>query len=216
MSPFLSPVLSVSLCHCGCVRVSVSETDASPTVPCDRYRLEWQWSSGVVAYYRDHSEGDTRPGCVSFTGSDSAPPEAFHSSCAEALTDAEFLCEMHSQPYEGETTSPVSPVSVPQVVGEISDATHVRCPDDHVTHTFLACDVRSACWAVGFGDSYSCDAPLTPLPPMFMCTDGLERVPYSLVCDFRSDCSDDSDEDFCVFRPCALDVAFHCENQQVG
>lgn len=30
----------------------------------------------------------------------------------------------------------------------------------------------------------------------------LETVPYTLVCDFRPDCCDGSDEDFCQFSPC--------------
>nr|KAG5710138.1 hypothetical protein BaRGS_006657 [Batillaria attramentaria] len=39
------------------------------------------------------------------------------------------------------------------------------------------------------------------------------RVPYTLVCDFRSDCSDASDEEFCVHRPCETGQ-FHCGDKQ--
>ena len=90
----------------------------------------------------------------------------------------------------------------------------VECPLGYKTHTFLACDVKSACWGRGYGSQYSCDAPLTSFPPSFPCANGYEVVPYTLVCDFRPDCSDESDEDFCFFEPCDVDM-FHCGNKQV-
>nr|KAG5710971.1 hypothetical protein BaRGS_013705 [Batillaria attramentaria] len=42
----------------------------------------------------------------------------------------------------------------------------------------------------------------------------IEHVPYTLVCDHRSDCKDDSDEDFCVFPPCDPFLQYHCGNKQ--
>nr|KAG5711570.1 hypothetical protein BaRGS_016752 [Batillaria attramentaria] len=45
----------------------------------------------------------------------------------------------------------------------------------------------------------------TSLTEDFTCSSGEERVPYTLVCDFRQDCSDGSDESFCVFQPCSSD-----------
>ena len=87
----------------------------------------------------------------------------------------------------------------------------VTCPRDHVTHTFLACDVQSACWArqsaaLNIRDIPSsswCSAPLTSLPPLFTCSSSLQLVPYTLLCDSRHDCLDLSDEDFCVHMPCS-------------
>ena len=83
----------------------------------------------------------------------------------------------------------------------------VTCPKGHATHTFLACDIISECWhADGRSGSGSarggavCSAPLNPLPPLFACRDKGQDVPYTLVCDHRSDCFDGSDEDFCVFH----------------
>ena len=86
----------------------------------------------------------------------------------------------------------------------------VKCPKGHVTHTFLSCDMRSDCWAE---THVSCDAPLTPLPPIFECSKGADRVPYTLVCDHRPDCSDGEDEHFCVFPPCPQ---WTCDNRQVN
>nr|KAG5710982.1 hypothetical protein BaRGS_013716 [Batillaria attramentaria] len=42
----------------------------------------------------------------------------------------------------------------------------------------------------------------------------IEHVPYTLVCDHRSDCKDDSDEDFCVFPPCDPFLQYHCGDKQ--
>ncbi|KAK7500251.1 hypothetical protein BaRGS_00008474, partial [Batillaria attramentaria] len=87
----------------------------------------------------------------------------------------------------------------------------IVCPDGHVTHSFLACDYLSRCFAQGFElktdmwgipDVTSCPALLTPLPPVMTCTSAQQHVPYSLVCDHRKDCQDGSDEEFCVFDPC--------------
>ena len=95
-------------------------------------------------------------------------------------------------------------------------ALFVECPDGHMTHVYLACDVHSACFALDFSTSVSCPAPLTPLPPSFTCNNGVQHVPYTLVCDHRSDCSDHSDERFCVFTPCNVTSQFQCRNQQVS
>ena len=96
---------------------------------------------------------------------------------------------------------------------------HVRCPRGHVTHTFLACDAKSSCFSRTYVNSdetvlFSCGVQLHPQTPAFACTDGFERVPYSLVCDYRRDCLDNSDEDFCVFAPCAGDTPSQCANSK--
>ena len=98
----------------------------------------------------------------------------------------------------------------------LNNSSFSTCPDAHVTHTFLACDVESACWALDFSTSVSCPAPLTPLPPSFTCNNGVQHVPYTLVCDHRSDCSDRSDERFCSFAPCDVTSQFQCRNKEVS
>ena len=39
----------------------------------------------------------------------------------------------------------------------------------------------------------------------FVCNDAAMTVPYSLVCDFRNDCSDGSDETLCSYADFCLD-----------
>ena len=50
---------------------------------------------------------------------------------------------------------------------------------------------------------------------LFTCDRNEERVPYTLVCDYRTDCSDGSDEEFCVYEPCG-NFQFQCSNRQVS
>ena len=98
----------------------------------------------------------------------------------------------------------------------------ILCPKGHMTHVFLACDVQSDCWAEGYGEldnadvpSYAaCPAQLTSLPPSFVCTDGEQHVPYTLLCDHRPDCQDRSDEDFCVFPPCTGNSLLQCSTTE--
>ena len=105
----------------------------------------------------------------------------------------------------------------------------VVCPNGHVTHVFLVCDISTFCWAKGnvtfsflssswaLPSSQSCRAQLssTSLPPSFPCRNDKQRVPYSLVCDHRPDCVDSSDEVFCTFFPCPPSSYFQCLNKQV-
>ena len=80
----------------------------------------------------------------------------------------------------------------------------------HWTHNFLACDRHSQCYSSGL----SCDYTPNPLVPMMMCSNGEQRVPYTLVCDHVTHCDDGSDED-CVYRICTTQE-FQCDNKQVS
>ena len=105
----------------------------------------------------------------------------------------------------------------------------VVCPSEHLTHSFLACDVVTSCWAEGdvtvslhsqswaVPTSQSCRALLVmaSLPPSFSCQSKRQHVPYNVVCDHRRDCLDGSDETFCAFQPCQWDTQFQCLSKQV-
>ena len=94
------------------------------------------------------------------------------------------------------------------------------CKEGHVTHTFLKCDPKSRCGqptCVYFkraGD-YSEALPAAQDPghavAMYICSGYNTLVHYTLVCDFRWDCQDGSDESFCHHPPC---VTLSCNNGQ--
>ena len=84
------------------------------------------------------------------------------------------------------------------------------CPRKHLTRDFLLCDAESQCQRKEMLE-------LCPLSSyqvsLFMCEDGTQALQYSLVCDHVEQCTDDSDEAFCVHKPCSLDL-FPCNNHQ--
>ena len=93
-----------------------------------------------------------------------------------------------------------------------------RCPNGQVVHTFLSCHPHNAC-----GDTFSNFCAVSgnlkniedSVPgihqPVFSCDGGITRLPYSLVCDFKYECKDRSDETFCQHPPC---YTFACSNGQ--
>ena len=137
-------------------------------------------------------------------------------------TAAAYVCEFEGWP---DVTSKLdAKVLIPRLskkwlsyfnASSTSTINTITCPKDHVTHTFLACDLSSDCWSEQSGghsarDGVKCSAPLRPLPPSFGCRETGQYVPYTLVCDHRQDCFDGTDEDFCVFSSGDSAGAFLC------
>ncbi|XP_025083269.1 uncharacterized protein LOC112557545 [Pomacea canaliculata] len=131
----------------------------------------------------------------------------FTPNCYSAMASM-FVCKFA---VSGDDTLPQMPVSL--TANWSVDV--LQCPSLHYTHTFLACDVKSECWADKYDNAKTCSTPMTSLPPSFSCINEIERVPYSLVCDHRPDCSDNSDESFCIFSSCSLSKnVYECTNKQ--
>ena len=184
----------------------------------------------------------SKPHCARFSATDKLWSSM--EACDSQVTYTRFVCQLDDprhprkhddDDFRGNTVGGGSP-AIPELANPPTDkaadldVTSVVCPSGHSTHAFLACDVQSACWADGDFLAYrsgsdggwdvptssSCRAPLTSLPPSFRCRTLGQRVPYSVVCDFRPDCLDASDEDFCTFPPCDPHSQFQCNNKQVG
>ena len=112
-------------------------------------------------------------------------------------------------------------VGLPKSDGDSIGFPHVVCSSGHYTHQFLACDAQSHCMQRGpSGQGSGSDDALMALcmsilATLFTCRNGVEHVPYSLVCDHSQDCFDSSDEDFCVHPSCSGRGLFECGNKQV-
>lgn len=124
----------------------------------------------------------------------------------------DILCEVETHSDENRQSSS-SLLPARPTVSKTRGFRH--CPMGHSTHDFLSCDATSACLVHTYGSVTACLESVTSLPPFFTCNNGFESVPYTLVCDYRRDCDDNSDEDFCVFPPCDNLKAYDCGNQQV-
>ena len=182
-----------------------------------RYGNTWQYLDETIAHIvrlegRYHSAGCAAVNGKSISG---------FLTCVDK-TAARFLCEL-----VGKVRAIPETVQMPDPPATSSYRIKVTsCPGGHLTHEFLACDVQSSCQARDAAASSSCvtrgdetvavcPTALTPLPPSFQCSNGRGEVPYTLVCDHRPDCSDDSDEKFCVYPMCDAVTEFTCENKQV-
>ena len=135
-----------------------------------------------------------------------------------------FLCEKE-EPSDTPTAknglSRKPQVELPQSDDDSISFSHVVCFSGHYTHRFLACDAQSHCMQRGPSrqGSGSNDALMalciSVLSTLFTCRNGVEHLPYSLVCDHSQDCLDSSDEDFCVHPSCSGSRLFECANKQV-
>ncbi|KAL8582680.1 hypothetical protein ACOMHN_050423 [Nucella lapillus] len=88
----------------------------------------------------------------------------------------------------------------------------VTCPLQHVTHGALACDASSGCQRLERGGHWysgHCSVPRAPPQPYFYCRGAGQFLSYQLLCDFRRDCADGGDEDFCL-HPEHRTHAFAC------
>ena len=183
----------------------------------------FQWEDGTVGYFSQYIVHTDPPSC----GILAQNMELVMHSCF-ARDVKRFLCQEDG----GQEDTPLNRNCASGRCGpQPSKPTkpsvhfpHVYCHSGHLTHEFLACDLQSACWHSGGFEQRStvsntnidtmslCQSPLSAL---FTCRNGVERVPYSLVCDHSTDCLDTSDEDFCVLLSCSISRQFECTNKQV-
>jgi hypothetical protein len=117
----------------------------------------------------------------------------------------------------------------------------VFCPGNHVIPSFLTCDTRASCQLIqsspvcplsqpasasvqhvpqssapsASANDHNVLTEASPVPSVlqFACKDRTTYVHYTLVCDFRPDCKDRSDESFCRHPPCPSSM-MTCGNGQ--
>ncbi|KAK7493412.1 hypothetical protein BaRGS_00015312, partial [Batillaria attramentaria] len=196
-------------------KVYIGLTSAHPSIP---YQKTYQWADGTIAH-------NTRGGIISRISvvmracgflSTGGTYQA-HVGLCRSNDYSGILCEKEAVTSDDLLLGQdMQKIRLPVLDTRLTMDNFVTCPKNHTAHDFLACDVKSGCWGKGYGPSYVCDAPMTPLPPSLACASGMEFVPYTLVCDHRPDCEDGSDEEFCVFPPCDPLEQTRCGDGQVS
>ena len=138
--------------------------------------------------------------------------------CEKELSDSGVLTKMKQV-----RALPLLPLS--ESISE-GDAMMITCPAGHITHCFLAVDVNSACWEPGDvidkgtillqqnRSLTTCWHSLATLLVSFVCERSGDALPYTLVCDHRQDCWDNSDEEFCVFPLCSGRTPLKCSSRE--
>ena len=181
----------------------------------NRYRSNSQWTDGTIAYMFEIQQklpaSRTWERC-SRIDLESPTFNDFHLILISCETPAEraYVCEKELKVEKRiGLQMPVLPRNE-----EIQVIHFSTCPAGHVTYNFLSCDLQAACMPNHTSSIFFCESSLLPPPPMFKCSNQMEHVPYPLVCDYRPDCRDHSDENFCIFPSCSGE-SFQCGNKQV-
>ena len=166
------------------------------------------WSDKTTAVYLNLTFTDARwPHCASFLG---AVNESLSIVPCDLELQASYLCEIVKLK-TGTSAGIIFPTP-----SDWTTESMAKCPLGHVTHNFLACDVKSNCFEGTNHRSVGCLKGLVRSGPYFTCRNQVERVPFSLVCDYKADCCDESDEDFCQFPACEGRKLYMCANTQVN
>ena len=103
-----------------------------------------------------------------------------------------------------------------------SDIKFSECPNGQRVHLFISCYIHNACGTLlphlctvsnlrNSMRTFKENTRLKTSLPVFLCNVGDVKLSHNVVCDFRHDCTDGSDETFCQHPPCS---AFACSNGQ--
>ena len=180
------------------------------------YRYFYRWSDNTMIYNMYHIRH--------FGTSEPSKNVVYHryfgqlskNRIGEARDSRSVSCEKHGQ---GEQLYQNQSVPFPdaQPFSAFRYIKHglIRCPEGHMTHSFLSCDPKSRCGQavctfVNEARSVTEELSVTQSTGnMYTCSNDV--IPYTLVCDFRRDCPDGSDESFCQHSSCN---DFVCSNGQ--
>ena len=131
-----------------------------------------------------------------------------------------FVCEKCVQQYDVFMPPSIDllPGPTPPFISKQTSPTLVVCIEGHGTHAFLSCDRESRCGLATcyfirqtrlISEAPSAAQHSADAVAMYSCSSDDIVVSYSLLCDFRQDCADNSDESFCFHLPC---TGFACTN----
>ena len=188
------------------------------------YCKTWRWVDNTIAY----SAPKVKMGYNRQMACHSFPGEGFilHATATETASIFSYTCEymlvnqsfVRSSPQKARNDS---------INGDFTDLTHgelkrksrrsfAMCPGGYLTHDFLKCDLKAACLV----NQFELHCPLESTATgesgknqqhvrMFVCDNLIHMLPYTLVCNFDSDCLDGSDETFCQHQHVMCNQSHH-------
>ena len=132
------------------------------------------------------------------------------------------MCEKNAEQEDAVVSKTVqfSLVSKPRISFQQFKHGLVICAEGHVTHAFLSCDLKSRCGQSKCNfyketrlvvEVISATHHSVDTVAMYSCSSVDTELSYSLLCDFRQDCADNSDESFCHHPAC---TQFTCTSGQ--
>ena len=198
------------------------------------YRQTWMWLDGSPSFdvnvTMGYVSGEQLTDSELFVRADGQVLESTLGLARRGQSCSRSICQTkYSRSQLNVQLSHVRVVRAPFSNRTMKDLGLVRCPVGHFVHRFLACYTEGHCgvhvawshctvsvdagsWALNSDGSKH---PSVVGIVMFACADKRRTLPYSLVCDFRYDCWDHSDESFCFHSQlCSEDNGYLCTNGQ--
>ncbi|KAK7507209.1 hypothetical protein BaRGS_00001144 [Batillaria attramentaria] len=172
------------------------------------YRQMWTWADKTVGYYVSLNGSRTGRMCTMIEPKTSLMLVTVD---CEDTVPADYLCEWRQSNVTNDSSwyEEIPVIEVPD--DRLRDRVNfAECPLGHLTHDFLTCDSESDCGVTR--EMRVCSLRDGKPIIQYGCERG-GRVSFTLLCDFRPDCPDGSDEEFCVPRECT-DGEWKCRNKQ--
>ena len=173
------------------------------------YRNVPRWSDSSSAFVPIHfSETQTQLHSLPYCGYLSRQNREIMVHDCFTARSVQLVCEFDQSGKKRRNEQQLKDVSLNN--SHIWNVEVTSCPLGHVTRDFLHCDRDSQCGV----NEIMISCPVDNLfSDMFLCENGRQSLPYTLVCDHTSHCRDSSDEDFCIYPKCS-DKEFECRNHR--
>ena len=197
------------------------------------YRKTWTWVDGSPAFDVNVTASHIYNGEV-FNHNLSVMVEGLRlKSVSMEQPDnrcSRFICQvMHNHTADNAEHAVISSLRANTSQTTAKNLGLVHCQGSHLIHDFLLCSSESRCGV----DSVKSHCSISVKDSrwflksegnkneyvfnivLFTCESKRATIPYTLVCDFRQDCSDETDENFCTHESCGeVGKQFRCRNGQ--
>ncbi|PVD28767.1 hypothetical protein C0Q70_11362 [Pomacea canaliculata] len=186
-----------------------------------QYWRSWLWADRTVVYglkvsYRFSSSqvlylGLENYACLYFDIT--SPDTVFAQQCNQTRLVYSFVCERTPSSFSSQSPAPAHIAqmteSEQQNLRQWTTMALTECQHGQFARDFISCESSTHCRDVETEEL--CAVPGGGVMPKFSCITK-DHVHYTLVCDFRPDCQDGSDELFCVYPSDCPDTT--CSNAQ--